>query len=52
MNVINFPIYRPDIQQVAECLKAEIYKQCSGLSVSETVGVIEVIKQEILSEQY
>lgn len=52
MSVINFPIYRPDIQRVAEDLKAEIYKRCVGLSVSETIGMIEVIKLEILNEQY
>ena len=52
MKVINFPIYRPDIQQVAEHLKAEIYRQCTGLSVSETIGVLEVIKLEILNDQY
>jgi hypothetical protein len=52
MKVISFPVYRPDIQQVAEYLKQEIYKQCSGLSVSETIGILEVIKNEIMNEQY
>ncbi len=52
MNVIRFPMYRPDIQQVAERLKAEIYRECEQLSVAETIGLIEVIKLEILNAQY
>lgn len=50
--IISFPIYRPDVQQVADYLKAEVYKQCEALSVAETIGLLEVIKLEILNAQY
>ena len=50
--VINFPMYRPDIQHVVDYLKGEIYSQCVNLSVAETIGILEVIKMEILNEQY
>jgi len=50
-NVINFPMCRPDIQQIADSLKAEVYHQCESLSVAEVIGILEVIKLEILNAQ-
>jgi hypothetical protein len=52
MKVIEFPMFRPDVQRVADTLKVVIYEQCAGLSVAETIGVLEVVKLEILNAQY
>ena len=50
-DVIQFPTRRADIQALVEQIKALVYTESGRMSVAEAIGVLEVVKQEILAEQ-
>jgi hypothetical protein len=50
-DVIQFPTRRADIQALVDQIKALVYAQSGRISVAEAIGVLEVIKVEILAEQ-
>ena len=42
---------RHDLQRLVDAIKAAVYENGAGLSVTEAVGALELAKHEILQEQ-
>ena len=42
---------RHDLQRLVDAIKAAVYENGAGLSVTEALGAIELAKHEILQEQ-
>jgi hypothetical protein len=42
---------RHDLQRLVDAIKAAVYENGAGLSVTEAIGALELAKHEILQEQ-
>ena len=50
-NIINVEFKRNDIQSIVDEIKSIIYQRSGSITVAEAIGLLEIVKQEILSEQ-
>lgn len=50
-NIIKVEFKRNDIQTLVDEIKSLIYQRSGSITVSEAIGLLEIIKHEILGEQ-
>jgi hypothetical protein len=51
VSVVALGSARHDLQRLVDAIKAAVYENAAGLSVTEAVGALELAKHEILQEQ-
>lgn len=51
MSVVALGSARHDLQRLVDAIKAAVYENAAGLSVTEAIGALELAKHEILQEQ-
>ena len=51
MSVVALGSARHDLQRLVDAIKAAVYENAAGLSVTEAVGALELAKLELLKEQ-
>jgi len=50
-NVVNVPFKREHLGELAEALVALMYEYADRISLAEALGVLEIVKAQILEEQ-
>ncbi len=51
VSVVALGSARHDLQRLVDAIKAAVYENAAGLSVTEAIGALELAKHEILKEQ-
>ena len=51
MNIVHPPFQRHHLGDMAEQIKEVIYSYADRVSVAEVVGILEIVKAEVLAEQ-
>ena len=51
MNIVHPPFQRHHLGDMAEQIKEVIYSYADRVSVAEAIGILEIVKAEVLAEQ-